>query len=405
MLAAEVDKPAKAGRLAPHLLFSSLNAEKSVALAVSGGSDSMGLLRLVAEWLKDQPKPPSVVVLTVDHGLRAEAAGEAAQVARWSQSLGFPHVTLTWRHGAITSGLQAKARQARYDLMTQWCLAEHVGLLLTAHTLDDQAETVAMRQRRTATDASLAGIWRQRSWNGVSVLRPLLEVRRNELRHYLTGIGQGWLEDPSNSNDKFERIRVRQALAGKAGDTSVLLAGAAKAAALRHDQRAAEADDWLASQAIWREGYASVERSAFAELKRDVACLIISKVILALGGLKVSPGEAQRLVAWLLEEKTGARRSLGGCLFAKRAKSFLVGREPGRISSAPAGIGDTGQLVWDGRFVIHAPAGARVLPAGNAVELAGANHLPAFVRQGWPVVLGEDGTRILAQIEFIPCLR
>ena len=125
-------------------LFVALRSERHIALAVSGGSDSMALLRLAEQWSKKNSV--KISALTVDHGLRAEAAAEARQVADWCATLSLNHHTLRWEGVKPKTGLQAKARVARYDLMGDWCVSNGVSYLLTGHTMDDQAETVLMRQ-------------------------------------------------------------------------------------------------------------------------------------------------------------------------------------------------------------------------------------------------------------------
>ncbi len=160
-------------------LFAALRDERHIAVAVSGGSDSMALLRLAEQWAHHRIK---ISVLTVDHGLRSEAAAEAVKVAEWCALLGLEHHILRWEGAKPKTGLQAKARAARYDLLSAWCKTNGVTYLLTGHTMDDQAETVLMRQQRTDTAESLAGIWETAVWDGVNVFRPLLGQSRADLR-------------------------------------------------------------------------------------------------------------------------------------------------------------------------------------------------------------------------------
>ena len=194
------------------LIFSKLENHSRIAVAVSGGSDSMALLRLLAQWAKSRIGPLQIFALTVDHGLRAESSAEARRVAAWCAALGLHHETLRWEGPKPASGIQAKARTARYTLMTEWCLRNSVSVLLTAHTADDQAETVLMRQRRTQSALSLAGIWPTREWNGIQIVRPLLETPKSNLQRYLNDFGQEWIEDPSNHDRKYERVRIREEL-------------------------------------------------------------------------------------------------------------------------------------------------------------------------------------------------
>ena len=205
---------AEAGRL-----FSPLLSYDHLALAVSGGSDSVALMVLAARWVQSQADAPNVTVLTVDHGLRPASAEEAAQVGRWARALGLDHAILGWRGAKPSSGLQAAAREARYALMSDWCLEHGAAAIVTAHTANDQAETVMMRLARGSGVDGLAGMMRETlaPW---PVLRPLLGVTRARLRAVLTAAGHDWIDDPSNDDTAFERIRMRQALDALFGDTS-----------------------------------------------------------------------------------------------------------------------------------------------------------------------------------------
>ncbi|MBM3519829.1 MAG: tRNA lysidine(34) synthetase TilS, partial [Alphaproteobacteria bacterium] len=188
-----------------HTIFQPIAALGHVALAVSGGSDSMAMLRLATEWRDEFRRDCKLSVLTVDHGLRPGSAAEAEKVAARARGLGLDQATLHWAGSRGGAGLQARARKARYDLMASWCREQGAEALLTAHTLDDQAETVLMRLSRTASIDSLAAIRGDGHWAGTRLVRPLLAVRREALRAYLTAIGQGWIEDPSNGDPRFER--------------------------------------------------------------------------------------------------------------------------------------------------------------------------------------------------------
>jgi tRNA(Ile)-lysidine synthase len=368
-------------------IFASLNGMSRLALAVSGGSDSMAMLRMVHEWTSTQDKPPVIFVLTVDHGLRKAAADEVLQVAHWCASLGIVHETLRWAGAKPLTGIQAKARAVRYDLMSAWCIAHNVPVLLTAHTADDQAETVVMRSARTSSAKSLAGIWPERDWNGVRVLRPLLGLRRADLRNYLKERNQNWIDDPSNDDVRFERVRVRQALAGDAeGFAEQALA------AQRETQRAAElAKRWCDQNFEFHEtGFLRFSNSVFALQVAAVQDEILLRV-LNLCGPKSTPELQKRLdlLCWLTAAG-GSRRALGGVIFAKRKDDILAGREPGRISAVPLVIPQSGEAVWDHRFHISAMPGALVVPASHLANLPRRKDIPAFIQAGLPVVLLEN---------------
>ena len=191
----------------PARFLASLTSSTSLGLAVSGGGDSMALLHLaVACGLQ-----PAVV--TVNHGLRAEAASEAAQVEAVAAALGLSHETLLWQGWDHTGNLQDAARKARRRLIAAWAVQNNIASVALGHTQNDIAETFLMRlQRGAGVDglAKMAGHW---SEGGILWQRPLLGFTRNDLRLWLQAQGLTWVEDPSNDNPRFDRVRARKALA------------------------------------------------------------------------------------------------------------------------------------------------------------------------------------------------
>lgn len=186
-------------------------------LAVSGGSDSMALMHLYAEriahpWESFRGTIGPVVVATVDHGLRAEATEEAAFVARLAAAHGFEHVTLRWEGDKPSTGLQAAAREARYALLFAEAKRRDFSRVVVAHTLDDQAETVLMRLARGSGPKGLGGMLSRATRDGTSLERPLLDVPRARLRATLRADGVPWIEDASNADERFLRVRLRRIL-------------------------------------------------------------------------------------------------------------------------------------------------------------------------------------------------
>lgn len=187
--------------------------EGPVGLAVSGGSDSLALLHLAHHWAA--PRGVKLLVLTVDHRLRPEAADEAAQVAEMARSLGHTHQTLAWDAPVAR---QSAARRARHALLADALRGAGGRLLLTGHTASDQAETVLMRIRQGSGWYGLAGmravslspVWPE--GQGIRIVRPLIGETRAGLRNWLRARGHDWIDDPSNQNAAFERIRVRRLL-------------------------------------------------------------------------------------------------------------------------------------------------------------------------------------------------
>ena len=374
--------------------FRLLHSRQHVALAVSGGSDSVALLRLVHRWAGSIEKPPRISVLTVDHGLRSGSDAEAAQVGLWSSVLSIEHHTLAWNGPKPTTGLQAKARQARYGLMAAWCRAHAAEVLVTAHTMDDQAETVLMRLARTTSPDSLSGIPVSGQWDGLPLLRPLLGFRREALRRYLTAIGQNWIEDPSNADRRFERVRIRDSLTELAasGLTAERLSGLAKSCARTSALLDTCADSWMQ---LWLreedEGICYAPSQELSALPNALQQRIFGRLVAHYGGglLKPERGELARLTQWLIEGPV--RCTLSGAVLGRRKNEIWVTREAARIDRAPLTIGETGLAIWDGRFAISAPVGSTVGAAGeNGVEKSAG--VPIYARRAYPAITLPDGS-------------
>ena len=213
-----------------------------LALAVSGGADSMALLRLAHAAL-----PGQIIAATVDHRLRAAAAEEAAMVAAHCAALGVPHIILTPATPPAGASIQARAREARYALLADWAREAGAVALLTAHHADDQAETFLMRAARGSGAAGLAGVRARAVIAGFPVLRPLLGWRRAELRRIATEAGAPFVDDPSNADPRHDRTRFRTLLAATPALDPVALARSATALG------EAEAALAFASDRLWAE--------------------------------------------------------------------------------------------------------------------------------------------------------
>jgi tRNA(Ile)-lysidine synthase len=375
-------------------MFAAARGVQHVAVAVSGGSDSMALLHLAKAW--GDLDGVQVSAVTVDHGLRTESAEEALQVARWAAQigvpLGVPHVILRWIGEKPQTGIQAAARAARYDLMSEWASKSGIDCLLTGHTLNDQAETVAMRLKRTTSAASIAGIRPEIMWNHVRVLRPLLQVKRETLRDLLRDLRQGWIDDPSNDNPVFERVRTRREIGGDV-DALALQAGEAQVRVARAE---AEAREYVSGHvAVYPEGYFSVARGGLSTLSAEAADHLLGRLMRSLGGGEALLAERQRLWAWI-ENKSNRRRTLGGVVIALRLHDILFMREPGRISRGDCLVPDSGTLVWDGRFEVSAPPGSKVIHAGAIENLQPIPRLPRTVVDGLPMVMTAAGSQVAA---------
>ena len=297
--------------------------QSAIGLAVSGGPDSLALLLLAAE-----ARPLQIEAATVDHVLRPESRAEAEKVAAVCENLGVPHTILTvkWAERPQTA-LQERARFMRYRLLGKWARERNLTSVVTAHHLDDQAETFLMRLSRGSGVKGLAGMRRVSRPQGaaVAIVRPLLGWRHAELEAVCASAGIEPIDDPSNEDDQFERVRVRKAL-----QKSNWLDAAAIA---RSAFNLAEADGALhwAATVEWQRAVNRIgDQISYSptEAPREIRRRIIRRAILALGsegGEELRGREIDQVLAAL---RTGKRATLRGVL--------CIGGPEWRFTRAPA---------------------------------------------------------------------
>ena len=206
-------------------LFAEWKVAPALLLAVSGGPDSVALMWLMARWRRSLGRGPRLIAATVDHGLRAEAAREARVVKRLARELDLPHRTLRWTGEKPTTGVPAAARDARYRLLAQAAKAAGASHIVTAHTRDDQAETLLMRLLRGSGVAGLGAMERLSLRHGVVLARPLLNIPKTRLIATLNKAKIAYAEDPTNRDRAYTRPRLRAllpALAAEGGDARTL---------------------------------------------------------------------------------------------------------------------------------------------------------------------------------------
>ncbi len=321
--------------------FEGLTQEAALLVAVSGGPDSVALLALLASWAQMPGRPP-LHAATVDHGLRPESASEAAAVAGLCAKLGVGHSTLHWDGVKPASGVQAEARRARYALLANEARRLGDATLVTAHTLDDQAETMLMRLAHGSGPSGLAGMRERSEVNGIALVRPLLGFSKARLVATAEARGLPFVSDPSNSDQRFERVRWREAMPvlAEQGLTAERLGRLAERLArldAAADEQARKALDRMALPDRGGEGRLRLDFSALASEPEEVVLRVLA---LALDGVVPGGDGRSRLerleacgAALIAATRAGLalRRTLSGCVLSLGRDGVLaVQMEPPR---------------------------------------------------------------------------
>lgn len=336
-----------------------LPEKPQIAVATSGGADSMALCLLLQEFV--QQRGGKITALTVDHGLRAESAEEAAQVARWLKRRQIAHVVLRWKHREnIVQNIQAQARDARYGLMREWCQTHGVLWLCTAHHQDDQAETFLLRLSRGSGLEGLSAIPARRRDDGIILLRPLLGFSKERLIATLHAHTQEWIEDPSNESNAYQRNRLRQWLKARPDDLLPASRIADAASALARARAALEhqlAGILTRHVQVFPQGYAAFDPALLRDLPRELGLRALERMLSTVGGHALPPrlDSLERLYDYLRCGTWNTGFTLAGCYGmppANRRNSALLMREPAACEPALAPAPDR-PVRWDNRWQVE----------------------------------------------------
>lgn len=335
-------------------------ANAPLGLAVSGGGDSIALLHLaVAAGLPVQ-------AATVDHGLRTGSDAEAAGVAATCSHLGVPHRTLRW-HWDGKGNLQDQARRARLALLAEWARGQGLAVVALAHTRDDLAETFLMRLARGSGVDGLSAMAPDRLAQGIRWVRPLLDVARSDLRDWLQGQGIAWVDDPSNENDRFDRVKARRVLAALA-PLGLDAARLAEVAGHLSQVRAAlnvQTQHAAASVARLDRGDVVLDGAGFAALPDEIRRRLLQAAIQWIASAEYGARGPQ--IARLRDQLAkGRSATLAGCRFLTAKGMIRITREAGKLQGLRVPI----DALWDGRWHLHGPENK-----GLAVGALGAKGL------------------------------
>lgn len=262
-------------------LFAPLAKAPALILAVSGGPDSMALMVLAARWRRGLRKGPRLVVVTIDHGLRRASRHETAGVKRLAAGFGLSHHTKIWRGDKPSTGIPAAARAARYRLLGEAARAEKATHIVTAHTLDDQAETVLMRLARGSGLTGLGAMSPQSPLGEHILARPLLAVPKARLIATLRAAKIPFATDPTNADPAYLRPRLRAllpALAAEGLDSRGLarLAARMKRADAAIEHMTSRAEETLAASRLHAD---TIDAAGFLALPEEIRIRLMDRLI------------------------------------------------------------------------------------------------------------------------------
>lgn len=381
-----------------------------IAVAVSGGADSLCLAYLANLWARN--RRGRVTGLIVDHGLRPESGREAALVAERLAKFDVSANILAWDDAKPVHGIPAAARTARYGRLRAWCRDHDCLHLLLAHHAADQAETHLMRHRAHSGADGLAGMAAVTEQASLRTLRPLLDVAPERLRATLRGADLEWVEDPTNQDRRYTRTRLRQEIAAQGcGADLVRAARTAAEARIVAERRTAR---YLVDHVrLFASGHGVLDAAAMAAMPADDARRCLTALVGCIAASAYPPRVAgvERLRAAIVGGGLAGGRTLGGCRFVPRTgDTVLVCREPAAANRTQALVpGQT--ALWDGRFNVRLSATAdaardysvrrlddrawatlrRRLPEAAMALAAHLGPGMAVVRAGLPALHGLDG--------------
>lgn len=382
-------------------LFAPVAGQQALALAVSGGPDSLALMLLARRWADAQPRKPRLFVYSLDHGLRPEAAGEVAMVLAEAERLGMTGRGLVWSGPRPETGVQEAARLARYRLIGAAMGGDGVEILTTAHHRADQAETILMRLAHGSGLEGLKGMSGFAQVEGVRVFRPLLEVEPQALAALVAEAGLVAAQDPGNHDIAYERVRWRRLLPALAEE------GLDGAALSRFAARMAEADlalsqvaDAAFAELVRLDGFgaASLPAAAFTALSPAIGRRVLGRVLTIVGGRQKprALGQVERLFEQIVTQSLPRGTTLLGAVTRIKGEALVVAREPGRALPEARPLPPQSALVWDERF--------RIANVSNQTGLVAA-ATDFFPRHRLEAVLGFKVTTPAEAIRTAPIVR
>lgn len=324
------------------------NEITKIGVAVSGGADSVALLYLLYEW--NRHKNLEITVFTVDHNLRKDSKLETRYVRELAEKLKCHFVLLDWKNETTSSGLQAKAREARYSMMEKFCRKLHIPLLLTGHHLDDMLETYLMKKSKKAGNMALAPnvtYFYKNLW----IVRPLFDISKEELIQYLKMNNTEWFEDASNTLDKYERNKVRKVISAMSFEKKNVLLQEYNLANSKAKKESAMLIQAIGEGvSIYNEGFAKIGLQQFASLSHNIKIQLFNYILTVISGKTIVP--RYRSLAKLLSsiaDGTLKNFTLNHCKIISKNGILLIHKEKAFVTNISISLSKK-RIKWDNRF-------------------------------------------------------
>ena len=327
----------------------------SCGIAVSGGSDSMALLHILTDW--ESAAKPNIYVASIDHGLRPESKSEIEFVKKICEKKKVEHVSLApvTQLSKAKGNLQDNARSARYELLEKWAISKNLQCILIGHTLDDQEENLLMRFLRGSGVDGLVSMEELVVRNEILWIRPLLKSRKEDLRNYLRNNNYSWIDDPSNFDDKYQRVKVRTLLQQLKSNNIIASNFAKTADHMRRASKLSKETAISSSKSLLSYngvGQITFEGEKFSKLFEDTQYRILAGIISWFSGVFYKPrfSQLENIHRKIISDRNLAGATLGGTVFKKKSGIVTVMRELASVKEDH--LIKNEKFIWDNRWLV-----------------------------------------------------
>ena len=337
--------------------FDQYVTSQKIAIAVSGGIDSMVLMKVSS--LSKKIKPKNIHILTINHDLRKGSKEETLFVRKEADKLGLKATVLTWKGKKPKSGIQEKARKKRQNLLFNYCKKNNISDLFFAHHLDDQIENFIFRMFRGSGIVGLTSFSNFSKIDKINLIRPLINTPKSDLLLFAKKQKIEWIEDPSNSNLDFDRVKVRNVLKNfydSGFDKKLFLKSISKLKSINEDIELLTGDYIANYIEVYENIYVSIKKEFFSNSPKEIQMRVIKNCISFFAPEKLfSPKDIKiiNILNWIKCNSKVESKTLGGTLFKKNNNAIILYKEVNKLSHIkPVNISKSEFKSWDNRFLV-----------------------------------------------------